>query len=52
MMFFLGFGHDKYIVEVDGYFSRGDEVFENVIHHPLESGGRVGKSKEHNRGFV
>ncbi len=38
MMFFFGFGHNKNIVEVDGYGSECDEVFKDVIHHLLKSG--------------
>ncbi len=51
MMFFFGFGHDKDVIEIDGYVSRCNEVFENIIHHPLESSRRVSESKEHHHGF-
>ena len=41
-MFIKALGEDEDIVEVNGDLSFSDEVFENVIHHPLESGGGVG----------
>ncbi len=51
-MFLFCLRHNEYIVEVDGDLSRCDEVFENVVHHPLESGRWIGESEEHNRWLV
>ncbi len=41
MMLFFSFGHDEYVVKVNGHFSQRDEVFKNVVHHPLEGGWRI-----------
>ncbi len=51
-MVFLPFlGVDQDVIQVDGHFSFSDQVSEDVVHHPLESGGRVCEPKEHDCGF-
>ncbi len=46
-MFGKVFGEYKNVVEIDCDLSFGNEVAEDVIHHPLEYCVRVGESKEH-----
>ncbi len=43
---------DEDVVEVDGHLSLSDEVAEDVVHHPLERGGRIGEPEEHDSGLV
>ncbi len=50
-VFFLVLREDEDIVEVDGYFALGDQVSEDVVHHPLECGRRIGQPKEHDGGL-
>ncbi len=50
-MFFQVLGEDQNIVEVYRDLSFGNEVAEDVIHHPLKRGGRVREAKEHDGGF-
>ncbi len=49
---FLPFlGEDQDVIQVDGHLSFSDQVSEDVVHHPLESGGRVREPEEHDCGF-
>ncbi len=50
-MFGKVFGEDENIVKIDRDLSFGDEVTEDIVHHPLEGGGWVGESEEHDSGF-
>ncbi len=51
-MFSLVLGEDQDVVEVNGHLALSDQVAEDVVHHPLECGGRIGEPEEHNGGFV
>ncbi len=44
-------GEDQDVIKVNCHLAFGNEVTEDVIHHPLEGGGRVHESKEHHGGF-
>ncbi len=45
------FGEDQDVVKVDRHLAFGDEVMEDVVHHPLERGRGVCEPKEHDGGF-
>ena len=44
-------GVDEEVIHIDDKPSFGNHVAEGVVHEPLESGGGVGKSEEHDGGF-
>ena len=44
-------GVDEEIIHVDNEPSFGNHIAEGVVHETLESGGGVGKSKEHHGWF-
>ncbi len=44
-------GEDQDVVEVDGNLPFAYKVAEDVVHHPLECGGRVHEPKEHDSGL-
>ena len=44
-------GVDKEVIHIDDKPSFSNHVAEGVVHKMLESGGGVGKSKEHHGGF-
>ncbi len=51
-MFRLILREDQDVIEVNSDLSLGDQVTEDVIHHPLERGRRIGKPEEHDGGLV
>ncbi len=44
-------GEDQDVIEVNGYFALGDQIAEDVVHHPLGCGGRVCEPEEHDGGL-
>ncbi len=50
-VFVKGFREDQDVVEIDSDLSFSNKIAEDVIHHPLECGGQIGKSEEHDCGF-
>ena len=50
-MFVECLGEDDDIIHVDKDFPMSDQVMEYIIHHCLECGQGIGKSKEHNQWF-
>ena len=51
-MFIQCLSEDEDIVQINHHHAFGDEVFENSIHHSLESSQTIGQTKEHNKWFV
>jgi hypothetical protein len=51
-MFFDALREDEDVVEVYANHAFHDEVLENVVHHRLEGGGRVGESEKHHQWLV
>ena len=44
-------GEDKDVVEINRDLPFSNQVFEDVVHHPLEGGRRICEPEEHDRGF-
>ena len=45
------FGEDQDVIEVYGDNAFGDEIFEYLVHHRLESGRAIGETEIHDKGF-
>ena len=51
-MFIQCLSEDEDIVQINHHYTFRDEVFEDPVHHSLESSRTVGQTKEHNKWFV
>ena len=51
-MFIQCLSEDEDIVQVNNHYTLGDEVFEDPVHHSLESSWTISQTKEHNKWFV
>src|ERR1700758_5633805 len=51
-MFIQCLSEDEDIVQINHHHTFRDEVFEDPVHHSLESSWTIGQTKEHNEWFI
>ena len=51
-MFLQCLSEHEDVVQIDHYYTFGNEVFKDPIHHSLEGGWTIGQAKEHDKWFI